>query len=50
MLTKQKNIVPITALLIGATFWGVAWCPFRLLEQSGIRGEASTTLTYFIAW
>ncbi|MDV6345019.1 DMT family transporter [Nitrosomonas sp. Is37] len=49
MLTKQKNIVPITALLIGATFWGVAWYPFRLLEQAGIRGEASTTLTYFIA-
>lgn len=49
MLTKQKNIVPIIALLIGAAFWGVAWYPFRLLELSGIRGEASTTFTYFIA-
>lgn len=49
MLAKQKNIVPITALLIGAAIWGVAWYPYRLLEQSGIRGEASTTLTYFVA-
>ncbi|SDH85937.1 DMT family transporter [Nitrosomonas sp. Nm132] len=49
MLTKQKNIVPITALLIGAAIWGIAWYPYRLLEQSGIRGEASTTLTYFVA-
>lgn len=49
MLAKQKNIVPITALLIGAAIWGIAWYPYRLLEQSGIRGEASTTLTYFVA-
>lgn len=49
MLAKQKNIVPITALLIGAAIWGVAWYPFRLLEQAGISGEASTVIAYFVA-
>ncbi|MDT8363868.1 MAG: DMT family transporter [Nitrosomonas sp.] len=48
MLTIKK-ILPIISLLLGATIWGVAWYPYRLLEQNGIGGELSTTLTYFIA-
>lgn len=49
MLTKQNNILPILALLLGATCWGIAWYPYRLLNQSGFSGEAATSLTYLIA-
>ncbi len=48
MLTKQK-VLPVATLLLGATIWGVAWYPYRLLEQAGIGGALSTALTYFIA-
>jgi len=48
MLTMKKTL-PIVSLLLGATIWGVAWYPYRILEQNGIGGELSTTLTYFIA-
>lgn len=37
------------SLLLGAIIWGVAWYPYRILEQHGIGGELSTTLTYFTA-
>lgn len=49
MLAKQKNIIPLTALLSGAAIWGVVWYPYRLLEQAGISGEASAFLTYCVA-
>ncbi len=48
MLTMKKTL-PVVSLLLGATIWGVAWYPYRILEQHGIGGELSTTLTYFIA-
>lgn len=48
MLTMKKTL-PIVSLLLGATIWGVAWYPYRILEQHGIGGELSTTLTYFTA-
>lgn len=48
-MTKQKKLLPVTSLLLGAAIWGVAWYPYRLLEQAGMRGELSTTLAYSIA-
>ncbi|MGG7054358.1 DMT family transporter [Nitrosomonas sp. ANs5] len=39
----------MTTLLLGASIWGVAWYPFRLLQQAGISGELSTALTYLVA-
>ncbi|SCZ84969.1 Integral membrane protein, DUF6 [Nitrosomonas mobilis] len=48
MLTMKKTL-QVVSLLLGATIWGVAWYPYRILEQHGIGGELSTTLTYFIA-
>lgn len=48
-MTKQKKLLPIASLLLGAAAWGVAWYPYRLLEQAGMRGELSTALTYSIA-
>jgi len=51
LLTKQNDNspLPIIALLIGAGIWGMIWYPYRLLEQAGISGEASTTISYFFA-
>ena len=40
---------PTLALLVGASFWGVVWYPFRLLNQAGIDGIWSTLLTYGFA-
>ena len=40
---------PTLALLVGASFWGVVWYPFRLLHQAGIDGIWSTLLTYGFA-
>ncbi|MEY3121187.1 MAG: hypothetical protein RI993_12 [Pseudomonadota bacterium] len=48
MLTIKKTL-PIVSLLLGATIWGIVWYPYRILEQHGIGGELSTTLTYFTA-
>ncbi len=48
MLTMKKTL-PIVSLLLGAIIWGVVWYPYRILEQHGIGGELSTTLTYFTA-
>jgi len=48
-LTKQKKLLPIASLLLGAATWGVTWYPYRLLEQAGVSGELSTALAYSIA-
>ena len=40
---------PTLALLVGASFWGVVWYPFRLLDQAGIDGLWSSLLTYGFA-
>jgi len=48
-LTKQKKLLPIISLLLGAAAWGIAWYPYRLLEQAGMQGELSTALAYSVA-
>lgn len=45
-MTNRKTIL---ALLTGASVWGVIWYPYRLLNDAGIDGVASTVLTYLIA-
>lgn len=49
MLTTQKKVFPIAALLVGAVIWGLLWYPYRLLEQAGINGPVATAITYCIA-
>lgn len=39
-------MIPVTALLTGATVWGVIWYPYRVLEHAGVGGAVATTLTY----
>jgi drug/metabolite transporter (DMT)-like permease len=46
--TKQK-LLPTFGLLFGATAWGIIWYPYRLLEQAGISGAASSAITYSFA-
>lgn len=42
-------MLPTLALLAGASFWGVVWYPFRLLNQAGIDGLWATLFTYGLA-
>lgn len=42
-------MLPRASLLLGAIGWGVAWYPYRLLEQAGISGELAIALAYSIA-
>ena len=39
----------VFALLFGACCWGIIWYPYRLLDNVGISGIASSLYTYFIA-
>ena len=47
MSSKQSHIIlPVLALLLGATLWGVFWYPLRLLEQNGLVGLWATLMIY----
>ncbi len=39
-------MIPVMALLTGATVWGLIWYPYRALDHAGVGGAAATTLTY----
>jgi drug/metabolite transporter (DMT)-like permease len=45
--SKQK-VLAVSALLFGATTWGLVWYPYRLLELSGVSGALSCFVTYLI--
>ncbi len=51
MLNTKSNTKYLATfgLLFGATTWGVIWYPFRLLQDAGIAGVASSFYTYLIA-
>ena len=53
MPTKQnkgeQSILPVVALLAGASIWGLLWYPFRYLDHAGVSGPAATWITYAIA-
>lgn len=46
MTTKPAGVLPVCALLLGATFWGVVWYPLRLLEAEGLAGPWSALIIY----
>lgn len=46
---NRNSVLPLAALLLGASIWGVVWYPIRILEQNGVSGPLSTTIAYFIA-
>ncbi|HEC13132.1 MAG TPA: DMT family transporter [Acidiferrobacteraceae bacterium] len=43
------TLLPILALLLAATLWGVLWYPLRLLEQVGLQGLWTTLIMYCAA-
>ncbi len=51
MLNTKSNTkyLAIFGLLFGATTWGVIWYPYRLLQDAGIAGVASSFYTFLIA-
>lgn len=50
MLSKQHStILPIMALLLSASFWGILWYPLRYLEENGLAGLWSTFLIFVSA-
>ncbi|RTL55463.1 MAG: EamA/RhaT family transporter, partial [Rhodocyclaceae bacterium] len=41
--------VAVATLFTAATVWGLAWYPYRVLEQAGMSGALATAATYTIA-
>lgn len=50
MPAKPLSALPVLALLIGASLWGVIWYPMRLLEAQGLSGLWLTLVLYAAAW
>ncbi len=48
-MPSSKNYLAILGLLFGAVCWGVIWYPYRLLQEAGIFGVASSFYTYVVA-
>lgn len=46
---SQYNLLPVGALLLSATMWGVLWYPLRLLESQGVAGLWTSLIMYSAA-
>lgn len=42
----RSDLLPVLALLVSATFWGVVWWPLRWLEQQGMPGLWATFVLF----
>ncbi len=42
----RSDVLPVFALLVSATFWGVVWWPLRWLEQQGVPGLWATFVLF----
>jgi drug/metabolite transporter (DMT)-like permease len=47
--SKPPPWLPVLSLLVGASLWGVAWYPLRLLEAAGLSGLSLTFIVYAAA-
>ena len=47
--SRPSAALPILALLLGATSWGILWYPFRLVEAGGLPSPVATLITYAVA-
>lgn len=45
----NRHHIAVFGLLFGATCWGVIWYPYRIMQEAGISGVASSFYTYSIA-
>lgn len=46
---RFSTSIPVVALLISATMWGVLWYPMRLLADNGLEGLWSTLIVFSAA-
>ena len=45
----HRHQIAVSGLLFGAACWGVIWYPYRLMQEAGVSGVASSFYTYSIA-
>jgi drug/metabolite transporter (DMT)-like permease len=45
----NKHHFAVFGLLFGATCWGIIWYPYRIMQEAGVSGIASSFYTYSIA-
>jgi len=48
-MQHHRHQIAVSGLLFGAACWGVIWYPYRLMQEAGISGVASSFYTYSIA-
>jgi len=46
---RSSTALPILAILLGATSWGILWYPFRVLEAAGLPSPITTLFAYAVA-
>jgi len=46
---RTSSVLPIAAILLGATSWGVIWFPFRAVETGGLPAPVATVLAYVVS-
>src|SRR5258706_281186 len=43
------TLLPVFALMLGATSWGILWYPFRLMQGAGLPAPVATLLSYLVS-
>ncbi len=46
-ISPQRTLA-ISSLIYAATLWGLVWYPYRLLNEAGVGGIASSFITYVV--
>jgi drug/metabolite transporter (DMT)-like permease len=46
MAERQASVAPVLALMLNAFVWGLAWWPFRLLQEQGVHPLWATGLVF----
>jgi drug/metabolite transporter (DMT)-like permease len=49
VVNSNKQGIAIFGLLFGAVCWGIIWYPYRIMQDAGVSGVASSFYTYLIA-
>ena len=49
MNSRSSTALPILAILLGATSWGILWYPFRVIEAGGLPSPVATLFAYAVA-
>ena len=49
MKSRLSPALPILAILLGATSWGILWYPFRVIEAAGLPSPVATLIAYLVA-